>query len=93
MNKYDENKVLRSVARVGSIHGNHIILKADAVVGIHMWGKLDYLTNYCGYTVSPSNNVIKVKNDETSQNMIKELKTMVNYIVKAVKNNYGNIYY
>ena len=36
MNKYDENKVLRSVARVASINGNHIILKADAVVGIHM---------------------------------------------------------
>lgn len=74
MNKYDENKVLRSVARVASINGNHIILKADAVVGIHMWGKLDYLTNYRGYTVSRSNSVIKVKNDETSQKSDKRTK-------------------
>ena len=74
MKKYDENKVLRSVARVASINGNHIILKADAVVGIHMWGKLDYLTNYRGYTVSRSNNVIKVKNDETSQKSDKRTK-------------------
>ena len=74
MNKYDENKVLRSVARVASINGNHIILKADAVVGIHMWGKLDYLTNYRGDTVSRSNSVIKVKNDETSQKSDKRTK-------------------
>ena len=74
MNKYDENKVLRSVSRVAIIDGNHIILKADAVVGIHMWGKLDYLTNYRGYTVSRSNNVIKVKNDETSQKSDKRTK-------------------
>lgn len=74
MNKYDENKVLRSIARVGSINGNHIILKADAVVGIHMWGKIDYLVNYKGYTVSRSNNVIKVKNEETSHKADKRSK-------------------
>ena len=74
MNKYDENKVLRSIARVARIEGNHIILKADAVVGIHMWGKLDYLTNYRGYTVSRSNNVIKVKNEETSHKADKRSK-------------------
>ena len=77
MNKYDENKVLRSVARVASINGNHIILRADAIVGIHMWGKLDYLTNYRGYTVSRSNSVIKVKNDETSQKSDKRTKNYV----------------
>ena len=66
MNKYDEKKVLRSVSRVARIEGNHIILKADAIVGIHMWGKLDYLVNYRGYTVSRSHNVVKLKNEETS---------------------------
>ena len=77
MNKYDENKVLRNVARVASINGNHIILRADAIVGIHMWGKLDYLTNYRGYTVSRSNNVIKVKNEETSHKADKRSKNYV----------------
>lgn len=74
MNKYDENKVLRSVARVAHVEGNHVILKSDAVVGIHMWGKLDYLVNYKGYTVSRSNSVIKVKNEETSQKSDKRTK-------------------
>lgn len=74
MNKYDENKVLRSISRVARVEGNHIILKADAIVGIHMWGKLDYLVNYRGYTVSHANNVIKLKNEESSQKADKRTK-------------------
>ena len=74
MNKYDENKVLRSVSRVASVKGNHITLKSDAIVGIHMWGKLDYLTNYRGYIVSRSHNVVKLKNEETSQKADKRTK-------------------
>lgn len=74
MNKYDENKVLRSIAKVAHIEGSHIILKADATVGIHMWGKIDYLVNYRGYTVSRSNNVIKLKNEETSNKKDKRAK-------------------
>lgn len=74
MNKYDENKVLRSVSRVARVEGNHVILKPDAIVGIHMWGKLDYLVNYRGYTVSRSSNVIKLKNEESSQKTDKRTK-------------------
>ena len=74
MKEYDENKVLRSVARVARVEGNHIILKSDAVVGIHTWGKLDYLVNYKGYTVSRSNNVVRVKNEETSHKADKRSK-------------------
>lgn len=74
MNKYDENKVLRSVSRVARVEGNHIILKADAIVGIHMWGKLDYLVNYRGYTVSRANNVIKLNSEESSQKADKRTK-------------------
>lgn len=74
MNKYDENKVLRSVSKVARIEGNHIILKSDAIVGIHMWGKLDYLTNYRSYIVSRSHNVVKLKNEETSQKADKRTK-------------------
>lgn len=74
MNKYDENKVLRSVSRVARVEGSHIILKADAIVGIHMWGKLDYLVNYRGYTVSRANNVIKLNSEESSQKGDKRTK-------------------
>lgn len=74
MNKYDENKVLRSITRVARVEGNHIILKADAIVGIHMWGKLDYLVNYRGYTVSRASNVIKLNSEESSQKADKRTK-------------------
>ena len=74
MNKYDENKVLRSVSRVARIEGNHIILKPNAIVGIHMWGKLDYLINYRGYIVSRSYNVVELKNEETSSKADKRSK-------------------
>ena len=74
MNKYDENKVLRSVARVARVEGNHIIIKSDAIVGIHMWGKLDYLVNYRGYIVSRSSKVVKLKSEESSQKDDKRTK-------------------
>ena len=74
MNKYDENKVLRSITRVARVEGSHIILKADVIVGIHMWGKLDYLVNYRGYTVSRANNVIKLNSEESSQKADKRTK-------------------
>ena len=74
MNKYDENKVLRSIARVARVEGNHIILKPGAIVGIHMWGKLDYLTKYRGYFASRSHTVVKLKNEESSQKADKRTK-------------------
>ena len=74
MKEYDENKVLRSIARVAHVEDNHIILKSDAVIGIHTWGKLDYLVNYKGYTVSRSNNVVRVKNEESYRKADKRSK-------------------
>lgn len=74
MNKYDENKVLRSISRVARIEGNHVILKSDAIVGIHTWGKLDYLVNYRGYTVSRANIVVRVNSEESSQKDDKRTK-------------------
>ena len=74
MNNYDENKVLRSVSRVARVEGKHIILKPGAIIGIHMWGKLDYLANYRGYFMSRSKKVIKLNNEETSRKAYKRSK-------------------
>lgn len=48
---YDENKCLRSVSRVARIdYGtNSIQAGKTAIIGIHTWGKIDYLVNYCGW--------------------------------------------
>lgn len=55
MKKYDENKVLRTLSKASNIkvkHDKHVCLLKNTVVGIHMWGKLDFLSHYCGYVVT-----------------------------------------
>ena len=49
--KHDENKDLRSISRVARIdYGTKTILVSKtAIIGIHMWGKIDYLINHCGW--------------------------------------------
>ena len=49
--RHDENKDLRSVSRVCKIdYGSKtLICKDKSAVGIHTWGKIDYLTRHCGW--------------------------------------------
>ena len=55
--KHDERKDLKCVSKVAEINGNHIIIPTNALIGIHMWGRIDFLVNYCGYILNRSNNV------------------------------------
>ena len=55
--KHDEKKDLKCVSRVAEINGNHIIIPTNSVIGIHTWGRIDFLLHYCGYVVIRSNNV------------------------------------
>lgn len=59
--KHDERKDLRSVSRVARINGNHIVIGDKSAVGIHTWGKIDFLTKYCGYVATYEHGV-KVSN-------------------------------
>ena len=54
--KHDERKDLKCVSEVAEINGNHIIIPTDTVIGIHMWGRIDFLVHYCGYMLNRSNN-------------------------------------
>ena len=55
--KHDEKKDLKCVSKVAEINGNHIIIPKNAVIGIHTWGRIDFLIHYCGYVLNRSNNV------------------------------------
>ena len=55
--KHDERKDLRSVSRIARIDGNHIIVGDKSIVGIHTWGKIDFLVHYCGYILNHGKNV------------------------------------
>lgn len=60
--KHDERKDLKCVSRIAEINGNHIIVPTNAVIGIHMWGRIDFLVHYCGYVINHGSNTIKPSN-------------------------------
>ena len=52
MKKHDENKDLNCFSRVGKINYSDKTLRAskNTNIGIRMWGRIDFLTHYCGWT-------------------------------------------
>ena len=55
--KHDERKDLKCVSKVAKINDNRIIVLIDAVIGIHTWGRIDFLIHYCGYILYRAKNV------------------------------------
>lgn len=51
MKKHDENKDLKLFSRIGRVNLGDNTLRASkkATIGIHMWGRIDFLTRYCGW--------------------------------------------
>ena len=76
--KYDEKKDLKCVSKVAEINGNHIIIPTNTVIGIHMWGRIDFLVHYCGYVINRSKNVkasnLKFEDAEVSAREAKKIK-------------------
>ena len=56
--RHDENKDLKSFSRVGKINYSDKTLRASksAIIGIHLWGRIDFLTHYCGWHFIWDNN-------------------------------------
>lgn len=78
MKKHDEKKDLKCVSKVAEINGNYIIIPTNTVIGIHMWGRIDFLVNYCGYILNRSKNVkasnLKFEDAEVSAREAKKIK-------------------
>lgn len=76
--KHDERKDLKCVSKVAEINGNHIIVPTNAVIGIHTWGRIDFLVHYCGYILNRSKNVkasnLKFEDAEVSAREAKKIK-------------------
>ena len=49
--KHDENRDLTLFGRVGKVNYSNKTLQASksATIGIHMWGRIDFLVHYCGW--------------------------------------------
>lgn len=73
--KHDENKDLSLVSRIAKIDYSNKTIQApkSAIIGIKTWGRIDFLTHYCGWffiwnnevRVSGRNNIIS---DNTKSN-------------------------
>ena len=78
MKKHDEKKDLKCVSKVAEINGNRIIIPTNTVIGIHMWGRIDFLVHYCGYIFNRSKNVkasnLKFEDAEVSAREAKKIK-------------------
>ena len=76
--KHDEKKDLKFVSKVAEINGNHIIIPTNSVIGIHTWGRIDFLVHYCGYVLNRSSNAkasnLNFEDAEVSAREAKKIK-------------------
>lgn len=76
--KHDEKKDLKCVSRIAEIYGNHIIVPTNAVIGIHTWGRIDFLIHYCCYFLYRTKNVkasnLNFEDDSVSAREAKKIK-------------------
>lgn len=66
---HDENKDLKLVSRIAKIDYSNKSIQApkSSVIGIRTWGRIDYLTHYCGWVFIWNNNVsVKAYNNDMS---------------------------
>lgn len=77
---HDENKDIRLVSRIAKIDYSNKTIQApkSAIIGNKTWGRIDYLTHYCGWTFIWNNNVsvrsYNVNNDDNDVKRKREAK-------------------
>lgn len=77
MKNHDENKDLRLFSRIGKVDSITKTLKANKnqLIGIRMWGRIDYLTKYCGYVFIRDNSInANVANNDNNSSNYRDLK-------------------
>ena len=75
--RHDENKDLKSFSRIGKVNLSDKTLRAskNATIGIHMWGKIDFLTKYCGWFLIWDNNAgVGMPKSEDNDNLTHNAK-------------------
>jgi len=74
--KHDENRDLRSFARLGRVNygDKTLVASKSATIGIHLLGKIDYLTKYCGWSFYYNNDVKPEPQNQSSDVDVKVKK-------------------
>ena len=91
--RHDENKCLRSFKRIGRVDMYDKTLQAskNAVIGIHLWGKIDYLTKYCGWHFILNKNATPVYtqnfDDSNNNDVVKKKQKKEHKLTDKTKKN------
>lgn len=82
---HDENKDLRLISRIAKIDfaNKTITAKGNVTIGIKTWGRIDYLTKYCGWFFYYNRTILHTDADgisyfETKKEAKKNLRTSNN---------------
>lgn len=83
--KHDENKDLRLISRIAKIDYAYKTIQAPktSTIGIRSWGRIDFLTNYCGYIFLWNNSIKIATKLATNDDVIKHKRDAK----KAAKEN------
>lgn len=89
---YDENKVVNILAKQGirtkwEFGSNCVVLNKSRSYGIHTWGKIDYLVNYCNFRITWINDAIKDEPDSRNERKQRKEKSEFKYKKNARKMN------
>lgn len=54
--RHNQDNAVKSVARICKVNvpAKSLLVSKGAIIGIKTWGKIDFLTHYCGWTLKPS---------------------------------------
>ena len=72
--RHDENQDLKAVGRVALVDTKMkvITIVNKDIIGIHTWGRIDFLTKYCGYNMVYVKNAQLKDGDSTKNKEYKE---------------------
>lgn len=85
--KHDENKDLKAVYRIARIYYAQKVITVfnDAIIGIHMLGKLDFLSHYCGWTITRNGGRIDTSFKNNDNDLPRRRKKEVDHMNKSKK--------
>ena len=83
--KHDENKDIRLISRIAKVDFSNKTIQAPrtAIIGIRSWGRIDFLTKYCGWFFSWNNSVKVAAKLAVNEDITKHKRN----IKKAAKEN------
>ena len=77
---HDENKDIRLISKIAKIDYANKTIQAPktAIIGNKSWGRIDYLTHYCGWTFIWNNEVVirKITDNDIVKTDIKRKKEL-----------------